>query len=159
MGTCCCPYVSRDRHSILLLAGIRAMWTFSLLPSKGSKIYEDWSEPDLKYSIATFSSGLRSAVGEKAKKRDWSRATIKLTLRLEHLMTLRSLPRRRSLGGKGVFRDAWCVIGPKLASWEMLWPSRVMRDLLFSQRVTRDFSLKFPWYMVNVIWNKKQRLK
>ena len=94
-------------HSILLLAGIRAMWTFSLLPRKDRKIYKNWSEY-------------------------W-----------------RGLPRRRSLGGKGVFRDAWCVIGPKLASWEVIWHSRVMRDLLFSQRVTRDFPLKFPWWLMS----------
>ena len=65
------------------------------------------------------------------------------------MATLRGLSRRRSLGGKGVFRDAWCVIGPKLASWEVIWPSRVMRDLLFSQRVTRDFPLKFPWWLMS----------
>ena len=39
--------------------------------------------------------------------------------------------------------------GPKLASWEVIWHSRVMRDLLFSQRVTRDFPLKFPWWLMS----------
>ena len=27
--------------------------------------------------------------------------------------------------------------------------SRVMRDLLFSQRVTRDFPLKFQWWLIS----------
>ena len=31
------------------------------------------------------------------------------------------------------------------------WQSSVLRDFLFSQRVTRDFPLKFPWWLIIII--------
>ena len=60
-------------------------------------------------------------------------------------------------GGKGVFRDAWWDHYQRDAWWGRNLPrepgligrSSVMRDLLFSQRVTRDFPLKFPWWFCN----------
>ena len=43
---------------------------------------------------------------------------------------------------------SWCVMGPKLSAWGGIGHSTVMRDLLFSQHVMRDFPLKFPWWLI-----------
>ena len=103
-------------HSILLLAGIRAMWTFSLLPRKGSKIYKNWSEywPEVRDRNIRLRALLRS--GGKGKKRDWSQATIKLTLRLEYLMELR-------LNGHTKWPPTQTFFG-----WQRGFPWRVMCD-------------------------------
>ena len=48
--------------------------------------------------------------------------------------------------------SAWCVIGPKLAAWGVTVHSSVMRvmcDLLFSRRLSRDFLLKFLWWLIS----------
>lgn len=47
------------------------------------------------------------------------------------------------------FRDARCVISPKLPAWSVIGHRKVVRDLLFSL-VTRDFPFRCPW-LVNII--------
>ena len=43
----------------------------------------------------------------------------------------------------------WRVMGPKWSAWCVIGHSIVMRHLLFSQRVTRDFPLKFLWWLIS----------
>ena len=122
----------------------------------------------MKNSVATFGSGRRSAVGEKSKKRGWSQATIKLTLRLEYPESLKGALLEWShyeashtdvlTGWQRGF--PWREMGPKLwASCLMIRPSSVMGDLQFSQRVTRDFPLKFSWWLISFETKSRDWLK
>ena len=75
--TCCCPYVSRDRIQYYYLREFERCERSACCQGKAVRFIKISLSIDLKYSIATFGSGLRSAVEEKEKKRDWSQATIK----------------------------------------------------------------------------------
>ena len=54
--------------------------------------------------------------------------------------------------------SAWSVIWPKLAASGVIWHTSVMRDLLFSQRVTRDFPLKFPLWLISFETRSRHQL-
>ena len=45
--------------------------------------------------------------------------------------------------------SVWCMIGPKRAAWGVTRHGSLMCDLLFSQRWTHDFPLKFPWWLIS----------
>ena len=70
LGTTCCssPYVSRDRIQYYYLWAFERCERSACCQGKAVSFLKISLGIDLKYSIATFGSGLRSAVEEKAKK-------------------------------------------------------------------------------------------